>query len=294
MTRTHESICNTTLRNLDAFLDSELDERAAAAVQQHLSECIACSSELDLRSNLRSRLRNASVQESPSPYLRTRVLAHLRQHERRSSMWLQRSIWVPAVTAMLVLTLGLSVAYQQGHLRFTAGSQDNYLDAMLQKVALGMRPGLSNHIHCAVFRKYPKQTPGIDTLRADLGPEYQALLGVVKAKLPSDFSVRMAHQCTFRSRTFVHVALKSDSNLMSLVLTRRRPGETLSSNGIAPVITKGGLKLYGESAQRFRMSAFETPTHFAYLVSDGPPSETHRMLLVMAPEIRALLARMPA
>jgi hypothetical protein len=195
---------------------------------------------------------------------------------------------------MLMLTLGASVAYQSGHLRFTAAAQTRYLESMLQRVALGLRPGLSDHIHCAVFRKYAKRGPAIDTLRADLGPQYRPLLDVVVAKMPSEFSVHMAHQCTFRGRKFFHVALKSDSNLISLILTRRQPGETLGTNGIAPVISKGGLTLYGDSAQRFRIASFETPTHFAYLVSDASPAETYRLLLAMGPEIRLLAAKLPS
>src|SRR4051812_21335980 len=109
MTNIHESVCNATLRNLDAFLDNELDEASARAVQQHVDECIACSRELELRSDLRNRIRNIARSDSPSAFLRTRVLANLRQHERTSSRWLQKSAWAPAAAAMLMLTFGLSV-----------------------------------------------------------------------------------------------------------------------------------------------------------------------------------------
>lgn len=293
MTSAFESVCNQTLRNLDAFIDRELDERTAMAVQQHIDECTACSRELELRSRLLGRLRHVARETTVPPFLQTRVLANLRQHERRSTSWLQRSAWVSAV-AMLLLVVGVSVSYQLGHLRLTVASQNRYIDSLLQKVSLGMGPGLSDHVHCAVFRKYPKDAPAIETLRADLPSEYKPLLDIVRANVPPQYSVRIAHECSFLGRKFVHIALKSDSSLVSLVLTRRRSGETLADNGIAPVISRGGLNLYRASAQRFQMSGFETPQHFAYLVSDISPAETQRMMLAMGPQVQALLSKLPA
>lgn len=294
MTNIHESVCNATLRNLDAFLDKELNEGTALAVQQHVDACIDCSRELKLRSNLRDRVRSIAAGDSASPFLRTRVLANLRQHERRSSGWFQQSAWAPAAAAILMITIGASVAYQLGHLRFTVAAQNGYVETMLQKVSFGMRPGLSDHIHCAVFRKYPKHAPAIETLRTDLGQEYKPVLDMVESKMPSGFELHMAHQCTFRGRKFVHVVLRSGSNLVSLVLTRRRPGETLGDNQIAPVISREGLNLFAASAQRFRMSGFETQKHFAYLVTDLSPAETQRLMLAMGPELRAFLSGLPA
>lgn len=294
MTNTYESTCKTTLRNMDAYLDNELGTQAAAALRQHVDECAACAREVNLRRQLRARLRQAASGEGPSAFLETRVRAALRQHERRTSPWMQRSRWVPAAVAALMLTLGLSVAYQLGHLRFTVAAQNSYVDQMLQKVAFGMRPGLSDHIHCAVFRKYPQQPPSIGKLTKDLGPEYKPVLEIAQARLPREFTLYMAHHCTFRDRAFVHLALRSDSNLISLVLTRRRPGESLSDSDIAPVISRGGLHLYGASAQRFHMSGFETPMHFAYLVTDISAAQTQRMMLAMGPELRAVLARLAA
>jgi hypothetical protein len=199
-----------------------------------------------------------------------------------------------AAAAALMVTVGASVAYQLGHLRFTGASQNRYVDAMIRKVSSGMRPGLSDHIHCAVFRKYGKHAPPLEAVREDLAPEYRPLIDIVRAGVPAAYSVYMAHQCSFRGRKFVHIALKSESVLLSVVLTRREPGETLAENQVAPVLTRDELNLYGAGAQRFRMSAFETPNSFAYLISNGAPGEAHRIMLAMSSGIRALLAKLPA
>jgi anti-sigma factor (TIGR02949 family) len=293
MTNTFESVCNRTLRNLDAFLDGELDERAASAVQQHVDECLACSRELHLRNDLRSRLRSAARSASSSAFLQTRVLAELRNRRRAMPFWTQR-LWVSAAAAVLMVTAGLSVSYQAGYLPLTSSSHDQYVDSMLRKVSSGMRPGLSDHIHCAVFRKYRKQAPPLESLRTDLGTEYRTLIDVVRASVPAEYSVHVAHQCTLRGRSFVHIALRSNSKVMSLVLTRRRSGETLADNEVAPVISRGGLDLYGASVQPFHISGFETLNGFAYLVSEIEPGETHRILLAMAPDVRAILAKLPS
>lgn len=293
MTNTQETLCARTLKHLDAFIDRELDSRTAAAVEQHVHECGACSAEMQLRSTLRERLRSATRNDAPSPFLQTRVLARLRRQERPSP-WLQRSAWAPTAAALLLMTVGLSVAYQLGHLRFTVASQNRYIDSMLQKVSFAMGVGLSDHIHCAVFRKYAKQAPAVETLRADLPPEHRGVLTVVQAGVPRDFTAHLAHECTFRGRAYIHIAMKNDTNLISLILTRRRAGETLVENGLTPVISRGGLDLYGASAQRFQMSGFETATHFAYLVSDASPAETHRLMLAIGGELRNLISNLPA
>jgi len=294
MTSAFESVCQKTLRNLDAFIDRELEQGAAAAIRNHLDGCAACSRELEVRSELRGRLRRAVHEPQPSPFLETRILANLRQQEQRPSRWLQRSMWASAAAALLVALVAVPVAYELGHLRFSVTSQNQYIDTLLHNVSRVMAPGLSNHVHCAVFRKYAKKAPAIETLRTDLAPEYRPLLDAVRASVPSNYSVHMAHECSFRGRRFIHFALKSDSSLVSLVLTRKQAGETLAENGIKPAISQGGLNLYGASAQRFQLSGFETSQHLAYLVTELSPAETQRMMLALAPQVTALLAKLPA
>jgi hypothetical protein len=54
-------------------------------------------------------------------------------------------------------------------------------------------------------------------MAAQLGPDYHSLLSVVKEGVPADLQIVMAHQCSYHGRKFVHLSLKNDSHLLSLV-----------------------------------------------------------------------------
>jgi len=54
-----------------------------------------------------------------------------------------------------------------------------------------MKVGLGDHVHCAVFRKFPKNPPTFEEMAAKLGPEYEGLLPLVKA---GDMQIVMAHR----------------------------------------------------------------------------------------------------
>lgn len=282
--------CRNALQSLDRYMDNQLDPTAAAVVLRHVEACPACAQELELRRHLRNRLRAAVSNEAPNPYLGARVLANLRR-EQTTPPWIQRSGWLGAAAAALLLTFGVAIAYQLGHLRFTGASQDAFVESIIQRVSLTMRPGLMDHVHCGVFRKYPKDAPSPDSVAAHLAPEYRELVSLVSARAPSDFRVMMAHECGFRGRRFVHVVLRSDSRLMSLILTKKRPGEAFRDGDLPPVAREGGVNLYAASAQRFQIAAFESRDHLAYLVSDLPQGEHRQIMIALVAPVQNLLSR---
>jgi hypothetical protein len=60
------------------------------------------------------------------------------------------------VAAALLLAVGGFIAYQLGHLSLTVSSQESYIATVSNRVTTLMQVGLGDHLHCAVFRKYPK------------------------------------------------------------------------------------------------------------------------------------------
>jgi hypothetical protein len=128
-------------------------------------------------------------------------------------------------------------------------------------------------------------------LHQTIGPEYQPLVNLVRAKMPSDYRMFIAHKCGYMGRQFIHIGLKSDSHLISLVLSTKKPGETYSNSDLAPVLSEGGLNVYRASVQRFQIAGFETENHLAWVVSDASPQRTRELLVALAPDIRNLLAK---
>ena len=192
---------------------------------------------------------------------------------------------------MLLVILGGVIAFQLGHLRYTVESQNGYISSLVKKVGYVLGAGLSDHVHCSVYRKYPKNPPSMERLHQTIGAEYHPLLEVVRTKMPSDYRMFIAHNCGYMDRQFIHIGLKSESHLMSLVLSKKKPGETYSNSELAPVLSEGGFNLYGASVQRFQIAGFETENHLAWVVSDTTPQRTRELLMALAPDIRNLLAK---
>jgi hypothetical protein len=285
-----EPKCMSTVRLLDCYIDSELDAGATAGVLQHLDGCPSCLQELEVRQSLRKRLKAAVAADTASPYLETRILANVRAPEK-SGGWFDWRRQLAGVSAAVTICMGTVIAYQLGHLRFTAQTQENYIASISQKVLPIVRAGLGDHVHCAVYRKYPQHPPPAGKMLQDLGQQYQGILDVVKPYVPDGFQIAMAHKCRYHGRQFVHVTMKSDHKIVSLVLAARQPGETFQNSNLKQIL-QGGLPVYQSGVQHYAIAGFETRDHLAYLVSDMPAKGNTDLMLAMVPKLREYLARL--
>ena len=270
------SRCDEFWQRMDAHLDDSLPADRARELQDHLEQCATCSVELESRRNLRNRMRSAVRGMEVPPYLETRIRSNIRGARRSGfpGSYL-------AVAAAILVCLSTATAYQFGHLRFTKSSQESYIGSVSGRVPTLMRVGLGDHIHCAVFRKYPKDPPKIDEMAGKLPAEYRGLVDVLKERVPSDYRLIMAHQCRYHGRGFIHLTLKSGSGLLSLVITRKDGGESL-----------GGLDIQHDGVQRFQIAAFESRDHLVYVVSDLGEERNSQMMRVLAPGVREQLRKL--
>src|SRR4029079_5032015 len=134
-------------------------------------------------------------------------------------------------------------------------------------LAAVLKVGLVDHIHCSIFRRYPKDPPPVERMEADLGPSYKGLLPVVRAAVPDGYRVVMAHQCGYAGRKFIHLTFEKDGDLLSLVVARRKDGESLTA--LVPSLeTSSGVPLYQSAADRYQVAGFEAGDFLAYVVSD--------------------------
>jgi hypothetical protein len=283
----NESICRLALQAVDPYGGGEIDAAAGAEWRQHVESCAACGKELAARREVRARLKTAAHRVEMPLGFETRVRAGLRAAEH-SPRWPLR-LGSLAVTAGLCLAIG--VAYQQGHLRITESSQESYVASMSDRVATFLQAGLQNHLHCAVFRKYPKTAPSLEQAVAELNPKYAPLVPVVKKHVPADYQVMMSHLCEYRGRRFIHVALRNSQQLLS-VLVMRRKGEAI--DGVLPALQQSGVALYQGGAQRYQIASFESGSFRVYLVSEMEQTRNLKMLAAMAPEIQVMLQSLEA
>jgi len=235
-----------------------------------------------------ARLRRAVQSEPVPPFLEARIRSQIRsiQPGRR---WF--TMLVPA-TAAAAIFAGLLIAYQLGHLRLSVTSQESYIASVSNRVGTLMRVGLGDHIHCAYFRKFPKNPPPIEQFVAKMGPQYAGLIPIIRSHVPDSYTLSLAHQCKYHGRKFVHLSLMDNSHLLSVVLTRKADGESFNTEGILPALVQSGIPMYQSNVQRFQMTAFETRDYLVYFVSDLPKQKNADLMLAMAPEMKDYLKKL--
>ena len=145
---------------------------------------------------MNERLKNAVRSVEAPAYLETRIRANL--HAVQTAP--QRAFWarpLAAVAAAAVICVTGGIAYELGHLRLTADSQESYIAKVTTQVGTLMRVGLGDHVHCAVFREFPKNPPKVEELEAKLGPEYAGLIPIVRSKTSGGYRLMMGHECQY-------------------------------------------------------------------------------------------------
>ena len=235
-----------------------------------------------------NRLRAAALSVEVPPFLEARIRSHIRA-EKLPRRWLPGALSATATAAALG---GILIAWQLGYLRLTVGAQEAYIASVSSHVATLMRVGLGDHIHCSVFRKYPKNPPTAEEFVEKMSPQYAGLIPIVRSEIPDTYRMTLAHQCTFHGRKFVHLSLKDDSNMMSLVITRKAEGESFSTENMLPALVQSGLPMYQTGIQRFQMTAFETRDYLVYFISDFSKEKNTNMMLALAPQVKEFLARL--
>jgi anti-sigma factor (TIGR02949 family) len=265
--------CEKTLRYLDAYISNELTVETNHDVVRHLEACLACSAELDTRTRLRSRLKVAVKAQSVPPELQVRIREQIRTSGSENWLhleWLSggRWRWAGAVAAGLVVAAGLWVNQIPERMPALADrpGQNTFIARVSANLAAVLKVGLGDHIHCSIFRKYPKEPPPIEKMEGELGPTYSGLLPAVRKAVPQGYRVIMAHQCGYAGRHFVHLTFEKDDSLLSLVVARKQPGESLE--GLLPTTESSGIPIYQSAAGRYEVAGFEAGDYFAYVVSD--------------------------
>jgi anti-sigma factor RsiW len=95
--------CSVIDRELDAYIDGELEHAASLLVREHLTTCPACIRRVADRRKL-GRLLRASPYDAAPPRLRAQVMRHVRRglYTRRLVTW--------AAAAVVIVSLGGGVA----------------------------------------------------------------------------------------------------------------------------------------------------------------------------------------
>ena len=283
-----EGACERIRKYLDSYVSNELLVETNHEVLRHLESCPACAAEADARAGLRSRVKAAVHAQAVPPELQVRIREQIRRKE--SASWWQGA-WPRWAAAAAMLVIGVSVWRSAAPLPMPPigdrAAQSTYIQRVSAKVASAFKPGLADHIHCSIFRKYPQHPPTLEKMEEELGPEYKGLLPVMRAAAPGGYRVIMAHQCTYAGRKYVHLTLSKDGQLLSLVVARKQDGESMS--GLPPASDSNDIPLYEGTTDRFRISGFEADNFLAYVVSELNARENLQIAMNAAPGVRDVL-----
>lgn len=236
-------------------------------------------------------LLKAAIERQPvPPNLDSRIRAKIEESETPRRFF--RVPWgrqLMAAAAIVAVCAGGWLALKRDRMPGLTDrpAQDAYIRELSAKLATVVGVGLRDHIHCSVFRQYPKNPPSLVEMETKLGPAYSGLLPVVQTSMPRGYRVIMAHRCGYAGRKFVHLTLTDGKDLLSLVIAQKQDGETLST--LRPAMLRAGLPVYKGEAEKYSVAAFEAGQQLAFVVSEKPPAINLAIAVALAPGVRKVL-----
>jgi hypothetical protein len=130
--------------------------------------------------------------------------------------------------------------------------------------------GVNDHVRCAIAGTYAERTQGLGT---PFGPMLRPLLDAAGA----EYTLVSAHHCTAASRGYIHIVLRRDRTLVSVILTRRGDREVFPR--VPPTRVHEGTR------DAYSVAAFESGDYLAYIVSALPGQQTKELASRLTPVI---------
>ena len=282
--------CKKTRGYLDYYLNNELSVETSHAVHQHLDSCEECSADLAGRLRIKRAVKQSVGQIDAPGYLEARVRARLREQSAPNFFRDWAMPLAVAATVVLAVVLGWRSFDRKPEVWETAkADQENYIESLFHAVPRVMQIGLGDHAHCAYYRKFPKEPKTFAEMAEKLGPNFRELVPLVKQKVPDSFHVAIGHQCKYRERQFVHLALRRENELLSVIITKREPGESFQTGDLKPVLEEAGVPVYAALADQFEIAGLETDQYLAYVISNLRRDENLRIAQALTPSLTEFL-----
>jgi len=282
-----DGYCNRIRPYLDSYLNNELLVETNHEVLKHIEACAACSQSLEDRVRIKSQLKRAVMQDHAPVALRERISSDLRR--RRGFKFNSFSLVFAAVAAMLVimLTTFFTLNSRTKPLSLQAPVATNDSEGQLLKI------GFEDHVFCAIDHQFANKQFTAEQMSDKLGPEYAGLIDVVRAKMPQPFTVIVGHRCHYQKREFVHLIMRNQSEVVSLIITRKN-GEAYPSGDAYTAMQAAGMPIHQSDWHNIQVAGMETRAFLVFVVSNNAKEENARIASSLAPSVRDFLARLEA
>jgi len=152
-----------------------------------------------------------------------------------------------------------------------------------------LRVGVQDHIHCAIAGAYPHQKQRIEMtagLGSDFAPMLQPIIDQASVGQATPDEVESAHRCTVNGRAYVHIILRREGLLISVILTRRSESEVFPRALAARVIHASGIPIHEDNLDGYSVAGFESGGWLGYVVSGLPRGENDALSARLAPVMR--------
>src|SRR5262249_15532286 len=122
----------------------------------------------------------------------------------------------------------------------------------------------------------------------NLGPQYAGLIAVVREHIPGALTLVDAHRCSSNGRQFVHVVLRGDTGLVSLLVTARGDSALPREDAI-DAVEVSGLRISSTNEDGLGVSGFATPEYRVYVVSGVTDAPAPQIASAVGPSLRDFL-----
>ena len=280
--------CKRIRSYLDSYLNNELMVETNHEVLTHLETCEPCSRSLDDRTRLKTQLKRAVMQEYAPPALRERVASDLRRS--RGFNFMALSLAAAAAAVMLVIVAATF---------FTSSSGKKPPISIQAEVARGdvtgqvLKIGFDDHVSCSIDHQMANRQFTAEQMSERLGPEYAGLVALVKDRMPADYTVAVGHRCHYQGREFIHLIMRTQSDVVSLVITRKN-GEAFPAEGAASILQASGVPIHESSWYKIQVAGMETRDYLAYVISNKTREGNEQVAASLAPAVSDFLRKLEA
>lgn len=280
-----DSRCKRVRSYLDSYLNNELMVETNHEVLTHLETCEACSRSLEDRARVKAQLKRAVMQEYAPAALRERIGSDLRR-----SRWFSFNSFSLALAAAAAMVVIATAAF------FTSSPTRKPL-SLQADVAPGdltgqvLKVGFDDHVFCAIDHNLANKQFTAEQMSEKLGPEYAGLVALMKEKMPRDYAVVVGHRCHYQGREFIHLIMRDQNDVVSLVITRKN-GEAFPTDGVVAIVQAAGGPIYHAAWANQQVAGLETRDHLVFVISNETNDTNMQIASSLAPSVRHFLARL--
>jgi anti-sigma factor (TIGR02949 family) len=277
--------CKRIRSHLDSYLNNETMVETNHEVLSHLDACEECSRSLEDRARLKVQLKRAVMQEYAPAALRERIASDLRRG--RGFSFNRVFLALAAAAALLVIAAATFLILRPTEKPLS----------LQTKVATGdvtghvLKIGFDDHVFCSIDHHFADKQFTPEQMAEKLGPEYAGMVALVKERMPGDYTVTVGHRCHYRGREFIHLIMRNQNDVVSLVITRKN-GEAFPADGVAAIAEASGGPIYQAEWANQRVAGLETRDHLIFVVSKETSDANLQIAANLAPSVREFLARL--